>query len=162
VLSSSAASVTFSSIPQGFKHLQIRAIARTDRGFGNDTLGLRVNGDTGSNYARHILRGTGSSVVSGAVTSTSAWGIQSISASSAETGNFAPVVVDLLDYASTSKNTTMRAINGFHTASYGFYEISLNSGLWMNTAAVTELNFYSITGFNFISGTRFSLYGIRG
>jgi hypothetical protein len=67
--------------------------------------------------------------------------------------------MDILDYGVTTKNTTMRALNGGHEYNW----IALASGVWMNTAAVTSITFnMPLTSANFVSGTRFSLYGIRG
>jgi hypothetical protein len=58
----SALSVTFSSIPSTYTHLQIRGLARTPSG--NDQIDLRFNGDSGNNYSMHGLSGDGASVAS--------------------------------------------------------------------------------------------------
>ena len=51
-----SSSITFSSIPQGYKHLQIRAITRDTFAGGNgNNMGIYVNADTGSNYAVHYM-----------------------------------------------------------------------------------------------------------
>jgi hypothetical protein len=55
----SALSVTFSSIPSTYTHLQIRGLARTPSG--NDQIDLRFNGDSGNNYSMHGLSGDGAS-----------------------------------------------------------------------------------------------------
>ena len=54
-----SSTVTFSSIPSGYKHLQIRAIARTNRSAGVDIMSMRMNSDTGNNYADHLVYGDG-------------------------------------------------------------------------------------------------------
>ncbi len=62
----SSATITFSSIPSTYTHLQIRAITR-DTSALNDSYGakLKINSDTGSNYTSHYLLGTGSGISSG-------------------------------------------------------------------------------------------------
>ena len=47
----SSGTITFSSIPQTYKHLQIRGIGRLDVVTGGVSTRIRLNGDTTSNYA---------------------------------------------------------------------------------------------------------------
>ena len=65
--SGGSATVSFTSIPATYTHLQIRGIARTAT---NVSLGLQFNSDTGSNYSRHFLNGNGSSAASGGAANT--------------------------------------------------------------------------------------------
>ena len=159
ILTTTAASVTFSNLNNysAYKHLQLRITARTDRsGSGDDNIGIRVNSDTGSNYAYHWLTGDGSSVASSATTSTTFAFVGKTAAALATANNFAGNVIDILDFNSSAKNTTFRSLSG-----QGSDYIRLFSGLWNNTAAVTALLLYPLTGPNFIAGSRFSLYGIK-
>lgn len=158
ILTSDESSVTFSSIPQDFKHLQIRAVVRGDAAFVGGNSQVRFNGDSGSNYSYHTLTSNGSA---GTVFSTAATSESSIrlldSAEANETANaFRVSVADFIDYASTSKNTTVKSLEG------GGNNSRLRSGLWMNTAAVTQITIGRPFGGNFVTGSRFSLYGIRG
>jgi len=60
-LSSTASSVTFSSIPSGYTSLQIRAMYKDVTNQGQwCQYNLRFNSDTGSNYWTHYLAGDGS------------------------------------------------------------------------------------------------------
>ena len=69
----SSGTITFSSIPGTYQHLQIRINSRNDSTDGATTT-MRFNGDTGSNYARHYLYGDGATVsASGNATTTSMW-----------------------------------------------------------------------------------------
>jgi cytochrome P450 len=70
---------------------------------------------------------------------------------------FGAGVVDILDSYSTTKNKTIRAFYGKATASN---RIALSSGFWNNTAALTQVRFSAIG--SFVTGSRFSLYGIKG
>jgi hypothetical protein len=156
----SGGSITFSSIPQTFKHLQIRALVRSTTGAGPENLAyVRFNGDTGSNYAHHFLLGTGA--VAAATGQANITSIPLIdSSNSGTTANvYAATVADILDYTNTNKNTTARSIAGLDTNGNG--AVFLCSGLWMNTAAVTSITFVpEKTAFEQYSS--FALYGIRG
>ena len=160
VLTGNQATVTFSSIDQTYKHLQIRYVARTDRGSDNDTLYLRLNNNA-TGYRAHFLMGDGSSVTSGdrgsGLTRVDIQG--AFTGSTSVTANFGAGIIDILDYASSSKNTTVRFLGGIHNS--GNKYISLASGLWNNTAAVNEILLDKVAT-NFVSGSRFSLYGIKG
>lgn len=163
VLGSSAASVTFSGLgtsAAAYKHLQIRLTARSDNSGGQSAY-VRLNGDSGTNYAMHTLEGNGSAVYSGASTSqTSAlMFIGGLPGNNSTSGIFEAAIFDLLDFSSTSKNKTMRVLDG--TIGNVVSNIRLNSGLWMSTSAVTSISISPQVN-NFVAGARFSLYGLKG
>jgi hypothetical protein len=161
VLGSSQASVTFSGLgtsAAAYKHLQIRATEYYDAGGFSTT--LRFNADTGSNYAYHGLYGNGSSVASGASTSASYMLSNTISVGhTADTNDRVVGIVDILDFASTSKNKTIRAFNGRAGVSSRFVE--LLSGVWLSTSAVTSITLGVNGSPLFNTGSRFSLYGLK-
>jgi hypothetical protein len=160
ILTASQASITFSNLgdySSTYKHLQIRLTARTDRsGEAGDVLLVRFNADGGSNYAYHNLVGNGSSVFSGAASSQTEMWFWRIAGSTSTANSFGGMVMDILDPYAT-KNKTVRALAGFTPTN----EIYLNSGLWNNTASLTTISLDQI-GSNFVAGSRFSLYGIKG
>ena len=105
--------IEFSSIPSTYTHLQIRGIFKTaGTGFYIDDLYLRLNSDSGSNYARHALLGTGSaaSATGGASSSYIDCG-RVLSSDSAISNTVFTAVIDIHDYASTSKYKTVRSIS---------------------------------------------------
>lgn len=155
-----AASITFSSIPSTYTHLQIRGITRpTEAGTsGSSYVYLRVNSDSGSNYSRRSLYGDGTSA------GTQAGASQTEIRAAFEmrdgfTANcFCALIVDVLDYANTNKYKTVRAFSGFDTNGLGYS--TLGSGLWMNTNATTSLTFTPEVG-NFKEYSTLALYGIK-
>jgi hypothetical protein len=157
---SAVSTFTFSSIPSTYKHLQIRGIGRTARVATNDTMNIRINGDTGSTYAFHTLYGNGSTVsASGSATQTAGeWG--QLSAASATASVFGTTIIDIIDYASTTKYKTIRIFNGWDNNGSGF--TYLGSVLWQSTSAITSITMYSSTSSNYSSGSTFALYGIKG
>jgi mevalonate pyrophosphate decarboxylase len=154
--------ITFNDIPQTYKHLQIRGIARSARsGETDDNIALQFNADTGSNYAHHDINGNGSSASAGAAISATSIRVAKVSAASATASVFGVCVFDILDYANTNKYKTTRSLNGFDSNGSG--NAVLFSGLWQNTNAITSIKLFSQTGANnFAQYSRFSLYGIRG
>jgi len=162
VLGSSAASVTFSGLgtsAAAYKHLQLRMTARTDYASANlGEANIQFNGDTGSNYAWHSLLGTGSTVASQNGTSQTSARFSNIPYGSSTASMFSAGVVDILDFNSTSKNKTLRALNG--VANSSDWRVSLFSGAWFSTSAITS---FTITPniANFVTGSRFSLYGLK-
>jgi hypothetical protein len=154
--------VTFSDIPQAYEHLQIRAILKTnENSSGATNIEMRLNSDTGSNYTRHYLRGTGSAADAGAATSQSKFTVGTAIQSSAALANmFGAMVVDILDYTNTNKYTTVRAISGQDTNTSGTQGMWLQSGLWLNTAAITNISLFSSSS-NINQYSSFALYGIK-
>jgi hypothetical protein len=69
------------------------------------------------------------------------------------------LLVDVIDYADTTKNKTIRAMYGLDVNG-GASEIDLNSVLWMSTTAINRIDIFA--GTNFTSGSSFALYGIKG
>ena len=162
LITTNTASVTFSNLNtySAYKHLQIRFLAKNTNtsDAAPETLAMRFNSDTGSNYAFHALFGNGSSVTSNASTTrTAISAIGRVSQSSTST-IFAAGVIDVLDFSNSSKNTTVRSLGGINSSSS---VIELRSGFWNNTAAVTSILLYDDGGRDFVSGSRFSLYGIK-
>lgn len=155
VLASAQASVVFSSLgtySATYKHLQIRA-THLSSGAGAVDLLMRLNADTGSNYNNHALVGNGSAVSSIAGTSTSSMRIGFVAG-----GQFGASITDILDAYSTTKNKTSRTLVG---AIADVNEIQLASAAWRNTASITSITLLPSAG-NIATGSRFSLYGIRG
>lgn len=158
-----AASFTFSSIPQTYKHLQIRGIGRTSRASLGDVIYLRCNGDTGSNYRAHVLWTNGTSLSSYDQGASTYMAFDTpLAGSSANTNVFGSFIIDIFDYTSTNKNKVVRILSGYDnnsTTSLG--QISMCSGLWLNTAAITSLTLPVSFG-SLDSNSSFALYGIKG
>jgi hypothetical protein len=159
LLGSTTASVTFSNIPQNYKHLQIRGLARGTTADTSVLLRFQLNSDTGSNYARHILTGDGSTAGAAVDASQTVGGIGNIAAATATASIFGVVVCDILDYANVYKFKTIRSLAGNDRNGAGV--VGLFSSLWMNTAAITSVSIFPAAN-SFDTNTRFSLYGIRG
>ena len=160
-LATATASVTFSSIPSTYTHLQIRAIGRSNRAATGEFIKLTMNSDTGSNYADHSLNaGGGGNVFGDAATSAAFIRVNRFTGANANANVFGVFVLDLLDYANTSKYKTIRELGGADNNGDG--DIFFNSGLWQSTSAVNTLTFTVGGGTAFSQYTQFALYGIKG
>jgi hypothetical protein len=158
--SGGSSEINFTSIPSTYQHLQIRVLSRDNRAASANSVLYRLNTDTGSNYAYHILNGDGSSASAASATSTTfTYGMIQTSAS-ATSSMYTVGIIDILDYANTNKQTTIRTLQGFDVNGGG--HVRLNSGLWTNTAVVNAIRIYPDGGASFIVNSHFALYGIRG
>lgn len=155
--------VSFTSIPSDYKHLQVRFISQDNRAtYPISEIKYIFNSDTGNNYAYHQLSGDGGSVYASAASSV-AFGQLEIGGTTTG-GTFGAGVMDILDYGSTSKYKTTRALAGEMTnSSYGGYYgvVALNSGLWQSTSAITSITFSPRYASLFTQYSSFALYGIK-
>jgi hypothetical protein len=165
VTPSSGGAVTFSSIPNTYKHLQIRMNSRDayTGAFLGMYLQVSFNGDnSASNYAMHWLRGGNNTTDSEGVSSGSYGTIHLDSAYGGTLGGVAaPAVsiIDILDYANTNKNKTVKALSGVNYNDAAVSSVAIGSGLWLSTAAISSITLTG-TGTGWVAGTTISLYGL--
>lgn len=155
-LGSNATSVTLSSIPTGYKDIQIRYSAK-NTGAGITDAYLTINGDGGGNYNKHwIFTFDGQ----GPYNSTNETALSLGYTYGSDANVYVSGKIDIPDYASTSKLKTLRYFNGNEKTSgaNGTSTIVWGSGLWRNTAAITSV---TITSATMVAGSTFELYGIK-
>ena len=157
--SGGTSSITFSSIPATYTHLQIRWIARNSSISGANNYNLQFNGDTASNYAVHDLYGDGATAATQAGSSRANIWATFVPGSSATASAFAAGVIDILDYANTNKYKTLRQLQGYDLNGSG--EVRLTSGLWQSTSAITSINI-GLSSPTYVQYSSFALYGIKG
>jgi hypothetical protein len=157
--SGGAASVEFAGIPNTYKHLQIRGIGRDTQASGAHSLRLQLNSDTGSNYTYHAVIGDGSTASAGALTAQPTQYPGFLIGTSGATGVFSASIIDILDYANTSKNKVTRTLSGVDNNGSG--NIGLFSGMWLNVAAITSITLLPAASTNFAQHSQFSLYGVK-
>ena len=150
--SSGAASVTFSSIPSTYTHLQVRIFQKSNSA---GDLNYKFNNDSSSSYPRHYLAGDGSSIIVGG-SGTETQGYIGYNPGSTY---FQASVVDILDYADTNKYKTVRSLVGTDTNGGGYVILSSNS--WLSTSAITTISFNQGNN-TFSQFSSFVLYGVKG
>jgi hypothetical protein len=154
--SSGSSSITFSNIPSTYAHLQIRLFGRTTSGNGSDYIGMTMAG-SGSTYTQHQLTGNGSTASAGANNGLGTIPLQRFPG--VGTNIMGTMIIDILDYANTNKNKTIRELGGFETNSDGY--VALVSGMLVSTAAISSITLTPAAG-NFIQYSQAALYGIKG
>lgn len=158
-LSTATASITFAGIPTGYKHLQLRILARTTYVDTNSGGILNFNSDSGGNYAWHRLYGDGGTVTANGNANATFARIDRMPASTATGNVFGVFIVDILDYANSSKNKTVKSLGGYDANGNGW--VSLNSSLWMNTSPISSITFANADGGNLVQYSQAALYGVK-
>lgn len=145
-LSSSASSVTFASVPQGFRDL----VLVIDK-LGTSLIGTEIqfNSDTGSNYVYMNFSGDGNAISSGDGTETSVRPGGNATATVRK-----QVICQIMDYSATDKHKSVLVRSNVETAETRFYYTR-----WANTNAITNIYIDPIIN-QFAAGSVFSLYGI--
>jgi hypothetical protein len=164
-LGSTTSSITFSSIPQTYKHLQLRCMARNVNSSQGYDYGIAAfNGDsTYTNYRFHALSGDGTAASAGGGQFSGYNAIVAdVSRSYYTAGIMGASVTDILDYTNTNKYKVTRMLAGAEMNSGNTYgTIELVSSLWMNTAAITSMTISCLSA-SLATDSKFALYGIKG
>jgi hypothetical protein len=158
VLTSTEASVTFSSIPATYTDLVLRLAARSNTNSVDDLFYIRLNGVTTSLYSFTNISGDGSSA-------------------SSSSGSGSPLAFNyLLNGATSTANTftnfelyipSYTVSQSKPIGSFGARENNTSSALLLATASLFRSNsaISEITAFpgfgSFVSGSSFYLYGIK-
>jgi hypothetical protein len=155
--SGGASSVSFSSIPSTYAHLQIRILGRGSYTYSNLLDGtINFNSDTTvSNYYSHTLKGNGTAASASAEASCY---LKNVFPGANQTASvFGGYVIDILDYADTNKYKTVRYLGGVDVNGSG--QLNLGSNLWKNTSAISSIQLF-VDG-NWTQYTSIALYGIK-
>ena len=147
--------ISFTSIPSTYKHLQLRWIGRNTSTTNSI---IKINFDTADTSYWHLLYGDGSAAASTATSAASpVIGNQPLSNVAANI--FGAGVLDILDYQNTNKYKTLRSLAGYDTSGGGY--MLMYSGLWKSTSAITTITIASGAN-DFAQYSSFALYGIKG
>ena len=157
---SGTSALEFTSIPQSYTHLYVLFSGRMSRA-GNTAsiLGLRINGDTGTNYSWRILNGNSSSVASYSSTGTSLASAGYVTGPSAVANAFSTHAIYIYDYTGSSyKSISAESVQGNNTTD-GL--LNLSAGQYNSGSAVTSISFAELSGgTNLVQYTSAYLYGI--
>lgn len=157
-LSSSAASVTFSSIPNTFTDLVLRVSVRGNNTSTIDSCLLTTNASTSTNHSYTYIRGDGATPLSGRTSADSSIQIGLINGANATSNTFTNLEIYIPNYqASANKPISIStAQENNNTTAYIYGEAALLS----STSAITSVTF-SKNALQFVSGSSFFLYGIK-
>lgn len=159
-LGAAANTVTFSSIPSGYKALELRMSVRGTNS--RARVSFRFNGDAGNNYYQMYAVGTGSSSNGGADYASTFNELAIIPDSSAQSGATALVLATIIDYDSTTKKKTTISHSAAPTASTAVL-IGGNACMWNSNSAITSITVQGgfVGSGDFEAGCTFSVYGVK-
>jgi hypothetical protein len=164
-LGSSAASVTFSSIPGTYTDLVIRATMKHDStGTGTYAGWLKFNGTAATSYSVTRLNSLSDSSAPYSDRSSNANEIQSININSSNaiySNVFNSAEFYIPSYTvSQNKPVSLYSVAEMNNTT-GYDLSSTAAGLWRNTATIDSIGIFPVAGTNFVAGSSFFLYGIK-
>jgi len=150
-LGSSAASVTFSSIPATYRDLILVINGSSSIA---TSFPIRLNGDSGSNYPYVVMKGDAIGAVSELGTTSAIFATWNSTLANTPWTS----VTQIMDYSATDKHKTALTRVSMTRETSSLYTAALATR-WANTAAVTSVACSTSTG-TYNAGTTFSLYGV--
>ena len=158
-LTGDQASVTFSGIPATFEHLQVRCATRAAGASAGMAFYIELNGSAGTAYSTHEIAGGTTTVYGLRLTGQAKiWVFNGTHGTTVDANELAPLIMDVMDYANTNKNTTVQLLHGSATTLAGNQRVTFGSGLWDDTAAIPSIKFTPSSG-DLVTGSTFTLYG---
>jgi hypothetical protein len=158
-LNASAASIVFANIPQtGYTDLKIVVSARNTSPSVYGIFYLYFNGST-ANCSSRFIEGTGASVYS-ATTTVGVYLGPGVGAT-ATANTFSNIEAYIPNYVSSNYKSVSVDSVGENNATTAY--TNLTAGLWSSTSAITSLTIDGTgggSGYSFIAGSTFSLYGL--
>jgi hypothetical protein len=157
-LTASTASVTFSSIPQGYTDLKVVISSRTNRANAVDSLGFYFNGDaTVARYTTKVLYGTGTAVASNSPSTVNDEAMFT-SGDSATASTFGNSELYIPNYTSSNQKSASVDSVGENNATTA--RMNIAAILYNQTTAISSITFIPITGTTILANSTFTLYGI--
>jgi hypothetical protein len=160
-LASSAASVTFNSIPSTYTDIVVKASVRTDYAAVIDYLIIRFNSDSSTNYSdTRLVAYAGTGTLSDRTSSATSLGNVSVDGNSATSSTFSNTEIYIPNYLSTvGKPISASTVVENNSASAN--QIVADAALYRGASAISNIAFTPSVGTNFLSGSSFYLYGIK-
>ena len=158
VLSSSAASVTFSAIPSTYTDLVLRVSTRSNASNVNSYLFVNFNGVSGTSYSETYLLGVTTATSARNSSASTVYGVLANGASTT-TNTFSSTEIYIPDYTGTT-NKPLSAFSVIENNSSTDGQIAADAILFQSSSAITSIAFTQNASASFVSGSSFYLYGI--
>jgi hypothetical protein len=155
--SGGAAYIDLTSIPSTYTDLYVLASIRSNRSGAESNLTVKFN-NSGANYSRRELYGTGSSAGSSSASGASAFEYIYIPAASATASTFNNIGIYIPNYAG-SNNKSFSIDNAQENNTTAAY-LQLEAGLWSDSSAITSIKLTEQYGSNLSEYSTAYLYGI--
>lgn len=153
------ATVTFSSIPQGYTDLILKASARTNRALENDEISVTINGSTSSIYSYRSITGSGSAVSNSTETNTVRFrNLNDVPGANSTANTFGNTEIYIPNYTNSSFKSISFDSTGENNATLSY--MGMSAGLFGSTSSVVSIELFPRVGPNFIANSTFTLYGV--
>lgn len=159
-LTSSATSVSFSSIPSTYMDLSLRGFARSDQsGSISEVVNLRFNGNTSSVYTYNFMFANNTTLSGGGSSDPYSRILQYITGASATSDSYGSFEIYIPSYT----NSFNKQFSGYGTAETmsASTRVAITASLFSDTSVISSIQLFPLTGPNFVSGSSFYLYGIK-
>lgn len=158
---------TFSSIPQTYKHLQFRISARMTGSTSPSSVRFQINGNSGAIYTNTwVIAGPSNSPlinVQNDNVNAFMYGNRGMAGGSSSSGLYAVLILDILNYSSSSVNKTFRMVSGaFDRSNSSQTNLMLGTGTPLTNSAISSITVFCDNSFNFANNSSIALYGIKG
>jgi hypothetical protein len=155
--SGGAADITFSAIPNTYTDLVVKVSSRSAAAGINDTISLQFNGDTGANYSRRQLYGTGSAAGSDSQSGMDRAQSAPTNGNGSTANTFSSTEFYISNYSgNTQKSISSESVQETNAATA---YMGLMANLWTGTAAVSSIKIFAQGG-NLLQYTTAYLYGV--
>jgi hypothetical protein len=157
VLSTAAASVTFSAIPSTYTDLVFRVSVRNS--LTQEDMLLRINNDSSTLYSRVQVRGNGTSASSSINSSQTSIKLENAVVGSGYTANtFSNHEIYIPNYT-VSQNRQISSFAVIENNATEAFQIA-HAGLYRSSTAITQVDLIASSG-TFVASSSFYLYGIK-
>jgi hypothetical protein len=158
VANGTSSTISFTNIPQNYQDLMIVGFARSDNSTSTG-FSYYLNSAGLGNFSQTLLIGNGSSASSARYTTSNCYGVVSplLPFSTSTSGVFSSTELHILNYTNSTTYKTSILRNACDLNGSGETDLIVNT--YLSTSPITLMNI--ATNGNFVSGTKFALYGIR-
>lgn len=158
-LSTSASTITFSSIPSGYTDLKIVVSGRATGSRADDSILIRFNSDsTTGNYSGKWLRGNGASATSGDSGGYAGAYSGEFNGGTSTANTFTSQEVYVPNYTGGTQKSF--SIDVTEEANQTTVYAQLQAGLWSGTSAINSITFVDHNSNSFAQYTTVTIYGI--
>lgn len=132
-------------IPSGYNVLEVLAVLRTDEVAAQSTIGLRFNGDTGSNYDFSLLNAV--NITASAQNTLGAASLAVFAAAASDSAGVAtPLRVEVPGYALTTFNKSGTSISGVPDQTAANTRTQARAFAWRSTVAINQVSLIITSG----------------
>jgi len=161
VLGSSAASVTFSSIPSTYNDLKLVVSARGDSSSATGLIQMYLNNDSGTNYSFTYILGNSSAASSTRYSSITVNNSISFDEATSTTSTFGSSEIYIPNYNSTSSKPFFNInVTENNSSAADSADIKAVASLYSGTSGISSITLLTASN-NFVANSSFYLYGIK-